>query len=328
MTRIEKLLGATVIALVALLGGSFYTDGYKSIRSYIPLVADSQISAQEAKTKVLDYIVANFPLTKDQVNVDHISKEDGLYKLDITAQGQKVVSYLTPDGRMFFPQGYRVDEGTVAGSQSTPSPASQEIPKTGQPDVKLFTMAFCPYGNIAEKAMAPVAKLLANQIDIAPHYVVYSNYQGGGPKYCLDDESQYCSMHGVNELKEDIRELCIYKNNRDKYWDFVSKVNENCQVSNIETCWRPIAENLNLSASKIEDCLNTMGIEFSRQEQALNEKYRVTGSPTLIINGVRYKGQRTSEDYKKAICNAFTNPPEECQTKLTSETNPSSGSCQ
>ena len=60
----------------------------------------------------------------------------------------------------------------------------------------------------------------------------------------------------------------------------------------------------------------------------LNDQYGITGSPTLLINGVVYNGQRSAEGYKQAICSAYSNPPEECGITLSGSTGTSSGSCE
>jgi len=44
----------------------------------------------------------------------------------------------------------------------------------------------------------------------------------------------------------------------------------------------------------------------------------VRGSPTLVINDVVLEVDRSPEKVKEAICNAFLNPPSECQQNLSS----------
>ncbi len=61
-------------------------------------------------------------------------------------------------------------------------------------------------------------------------------------------------------------------------------------------------------------------------EADLNTKYGVRGSPTLVINDKVVSINRSPEAYKEAICSAFTNPPEECNQKLSeSPTSPGFG---
>lgn len=45
-------------------------------------------------------------------------------------------------------------------------------PETSKkPNIKLFVMAYCPYGNQAETGLKPVADLLGDKIEIEPHYI-------------------------------------------------------------------------------------------------------------------------------------------------------------
>jgi protein-disulfide isomerase len=179
-------------------------------------------------------------------------------------------------------------------------------------------MSYCPYGNQAEQVMYPVYQLLKGKAEIEPHYVIYANYQGGGPNYCFDNESKYCSMHGVQEVHQDVRELCIYKYQKDKYWDFLMKVNDACSAQNVDSCWEAVANSSGIDTGKVKSCYNSEAISLLQNEVDLNKKYGVQGSPTLVINGVEYSGDRTPDAFKQGICSAFNNPPKECNTTLTS----------
>ena len=51
----------------------------------------------------------------------------------------------------------------------------------------------------------------------------------------------------------------------------------------------------------------------------LNEKYGVRGSPTLVINDTVVQVERSPEKIKETICNAFLNPPSECEKQLSTK---------
>ncbi|MCX6777954.1 MAG: thioredoxin domain-containing protein, partial [Candidatus Micrarchaeota archaeon] len=152
--------------------------------------------------------------------------------------------------------------------------------------------------------------------------------QGGGPQYCLDNESKYCSMHGIQEVHEDVRELCIYKYQKEKYWDFVLKVNTACTSANVDSCWEAVANSTGIDTAKVKTCQKDEAIALLQNEVELNTKYGVQGSPALVINGVDYSGSRTPEGYKQGVCSAFNSPPAECnQTLSGSTTSTASGGC-
>ncbi len=194
---------------------------------------------------------------------------------------------------------------------------TSEITPSNNPTAYLFTMTFCPYGNQAEDGIIPVVDLLGDNIEIEPHYVIYQDYRGGGPEYCLDDENQYCSMHGIQELNQDVRELCVYRDQKDKYWDFVDAINKACDYKNVDTCWEGVAATTGVNATQVKTCEQNDALELLATEVELNEKYNVKGSPALVINDSTYQGGRAPEDYKTAICSAFNNAPAECSTTLS-----------
>ena len=151
---------------------------------------------------------------------------------------------------------------------------------------------------------------------------------------CIQRECQtlkigaYDSLHGQQEFNQDIREICAYNlGNLEKWWKFVSLVNEKCSSTNADNCWRPLADQADLDAGEIASCEKSQVNLLAKKEVEESQKYNVSGSPTVYINDTLYEGGRSPEDYKRAICSAFENPPTECQTVLGKESAPSSGGC-
>ena len=67
--------------------------------------------------------------------------------------------------------------------------------------------------------------------------------------------------------------------------------------------------------------------ELLKAEEIVADTNSVTGSPTLVINGVMVQGDRSSEGFKKSICSAFETVPAECDKTLSSTTAPATGGC-
>jgi glutaredoxin len=281
-----------------------------------------------AKAEKTAYDFIDQQMLNGQVDfeIKEFKEEKGLYKMLVNVNGQEIESYMTKDLKTFFPS--PVDMEKVAGAKEEQQQQQQaNIPAQDEVDVKLFTQSFCPYGNQAEDLMKPVAELLGDQVDIEPHYVLYENYRDGSADYCIDEAGTYCSMHGVDELKQDLRELCVYNNQPDKYWEFVSKVNQDCTADDVESCWTGAAETVGVNTAQVESCYADNYLAYAEEENALNKELDVSASPTLLINGVKYQGSRTSEAYKDAICSGFKEQPQECETELSSDANAASGSC-
>jgi|GEM_PF-1140999 len=197
-----------------------------------------------------------------------------------------------------------------------------------KPQIDFFVMSYCPYGNIAEEAVEPVYRNLGDKAIFNPRYVVYSNYRGGGPDYCLDDESKYCSMHGIQELNQDVRELCVFEHmGIGSYFDFVLEMNTQCNYQNADACWEAVAAGLGLDTGVIKDCEANEALDLLAEQKALNDAFEVSGSPTVLIEGEKFSGSRTPAAYQSALCAAYDDAPAECGEQLDSTAAAASGSC-
>ena len=212
-------------------------------------------------------------------------------------------------------------------TENTQTPPATNIPKAEKTNVKFFVMSYCPYGNQAETGLIPVYQLLKDKVTWEPHYVIYANYRGGGSDYCIANGS-YCSMHGIQEINQDIRELCIWKyETHDKFFDFLADVNTACNSGNVDTCWEAVAQKYGINTAKIKDCQQNEGVALAKAEFELSAEYGVQGSPSVFINDAEYSGGRAAEDYKTAICSGFNTPPSECSQSLGDTSATASGGC-
>lgn len=320
MKNITKFLIpiAIVIAAVIIVGGLYQLNKEK-----IPGV----LSSEEAAQKAIDYISSVALQGQVTASLLEVTEESGLYKIRLQIEDQEYESFVTKDGKLLFPQGTDISEEIpeVLAPEKT---GETGFPKTDIPQVQLFVMSFCPYGNKAEELMESTAELLKNKASIELHYVIYSNYRGGGFDYCLDKESKYCSMHGIQELNQGVRELCVQKYQKDKLWDFVKEINSSCNYNDVDSCWEGIAKKVGIDVAQVKTCQKDEALNILAQELELNKKYGITGSPQLIINEAEYQGSRDSEAYKQGICSAFNSLPEECSQILSSESGSASGECE
>lgn len=314
----KNLIPISIIIAGFLIAGAVIFINQKELKEETPELLSSQKVAERA----LDYINKTVLKGKTVASLIDIVEENGLYKIKFDIEEQEITTYISRDGELLFPEAIAIN----------PLPI-KEIPKQDVPDVKLFVMSFCSYGNQAEEIMYPVKELLQEKVKIELHYVIYSNYGTGYPDYCLDKENKYCSMHGIGELNQGVRELCVYKYQNEKFWDFLMKINKECSAKNVDEKWEEVARSLGIDVQKIKDCQTNEAISLLKQELELTQKEyevqnpsfhkdkskeRILGSPALVINGLIYDGERTPEGYKNGICSAFKNPPEECNQSLKS----------
>lgn len=288
----------------------------------------SAISPDDTGKKVVDFINENLVASGTSASLVSVEEVSGVYKVITSYQGQEIPVYVTKDGKWLFLSQPLNTEQKIQKPETQQQQSEFDAPDRDKPNVKFFVMSFCPFGNQAESGLAPVFKLLGeDKVEWEPHYVIYSNY-GGYPDYCLDENETYCSMHGIQELHEDIRELCIWKYyDHNTWWDFVLDINKECNAGNADECWKPIAEKHGINVTQVEECVKNEAIELLQHELELNEQYGVRGSPTVFINDEQYSGSRSPEAYKQAICSGFTNPPAECNETLEGEASGTTGQC-
>ncbi|MBI4739745.1 GILT family protein [Candidatus Woesearchaeota archaeon] len=214
---------------------------------------------------------------------------------------------------------YYINEKARADHEASIRAAKQKVLDTigvtlddNKPQVDFFVMSYCPYGNQAEEALKQVYDALKDKAAFNPHYVIYENYRGGSDAFCTD-KGKYCSMHGIQELHQNVRELCV---NRyygiSKWFDFAIAMNAKCGPDNADTCWQDVAQTTGIEKTKIEACEMTEGKDMMASEKALNGMLGVSGSPQIFIDGEPYGGERSSTGFWQGLCRQFTNAPSEC----------------
>lgn len=280
------------------------------------------VSADDAGKKAQEYLTKF--ILKDGVKseVSQVKDENGFYTVALKVlkdgeQVDKVKVYVTKDGE-------NLSLGPIFNMKTAPPSAEKQqeeklkdIPKKDKPSVELFVMSGCPFGLQAEAAFMPVMKALGDKVDFTPRYVIYSNYQGGGPDYCLDKENKYCSMHGAAEARENVRQICIWTEQKAKWWDYIEKFNKDCQIdSKTLECSKKVAAAVGIDFAKVEFCANSKGNDLLSVEVERNKKFDVAGSPTIVINDTLYEGGRAPNNILAAICNGFNKKPAECDQKI------------
>jgi glutaredoxin len=286
------------------------------------------ISADEAATNAIDFINTRLELAGANVTatLDGVVEKNGLYAVTLSIEGQQMESYVTKDGQLLFPQAIPMVEETAADLSDTTADTSDTsadttaqaaaYPTSEVPNFKMFVMSFCPYGQQAEAAVQPVAELFGDKIAFEPHFVVSK-----------DSSGNYVSLHGAKELNEDVRQMCIWKNYQAKWWDYVSAINENCALNDIDSCWSSIAQQKGIDVAKIEACAADEADTLLAAELALNQEFAVRGSPTMFVNDETYAGGRTAEAIKAGVCAAFAASPAECGETLSSTAAATTGGC-
>lgn len=263
------------------------------------------LSEKDAAAKAESYVNTALLSGQGTATVKVVGSVGKLYRLSVVYQGKTIESYMTKDGKKFFPQVFEMISG-VAGTQTAPTAANNNqaaapaanAPKSDKPIVELFVMSYCPYGTQIEKGIIPVLKKLGDKIDFQLKFVSYT-------------------LHGEKENTENSRQYCISQTQNSKLLPYVDCFVKSgdasaCQKSN------------GIDEAKITSCIADTGKKFDTSGtnfnvyKAENDKYGVQGSPTLVINGANIDSGRDSATLLSVICGAFKTAPSECQAKFSS----------
>ena len=334
-----RLLISVVAVLLIGLGGGYLVAEKINLQPKTEEIDTNILSMEDISKKVVDFIkgMGGSPEEMTVEVLEITDTRDDLYRLKLSVNDQNFISYITKDGNLLFPEFVNMNP-----------PKSQTIPLSEKPVADLFVMSFCPYGNQAEDLIKPVVDLLGSAADFNIHYIIYSDYQS--EDFCLSSEQKYCSMHKTAEVNQNIRELCVAKYQSDKLWSFVDEINKRTTAEKVEEEWEAIAMDLGLNVDEIKRCQEEEGtilldreIELTNQEYPVQDpskhqkdgEYRleadIQGSPTLVVNGMIYDGERSTEGYKEAICKAFESAPSVCDQEIESSENSEEipvGTCQ
>ncbi len=182
--------------------------------------------------------------------------------------------------------------------------------------VELFVMSHCPYGTQIEKGILPVLEVLGDKVDFELKFCDYA-------------------MHGQKEIDEQLNQYCIQKEQNAKFLPYLTCFLAN---SDSESCLQEFSVNIN----ELEICTDRTDKEFSISSNYVDKStwkgafpsfniykketnaYRVSGSPSLVINGTKVASGRDADSLLAVICSGYKNPPIECETKLNN-INPAPG---
>lgn len=303
-------LGAVAVILIVLAAINFNGGGKLFGAS------GGRLSPDEAKAKAEDFINKNLVqgTTASITAVEDYS--ESLYKLKVKVGDTDIDSYITKDGKQFFPQAMEIDSpvaanGSDAAAQTPVPPAN--ITKADKPVVDLFVMSHCPFGTQAEKGLVPVMETLK---DKAIFNIKFVNYV----------------MHDKIESDDNLVQYCIEKEDKGKYIGFLK-----CFLKDGTSGACMTSTGVNVS--KVQSCISATDKQYKITEtfndktkwangsfppfpihEEENNKYGVQGSPTLVINGQQVESERSPAAMLATVCAAFNNPPAECSTQLDSAT--------
>ncbi len=169
--------------------------------------------------------------------------------------------------------------------------------------VDFFAMSMCKYCVNFEPALAEVIRTLEDNVRFRVFYVAF------------EEEDGFRSLHGQEEVEEDMRQLCAREYYPGRFFDYLLCMGRH--YSDPSGNWEQCAENSGIDPMVLRDCRNSEEGRYIFSENIKKREYLgISESPVLIINNKRYTGKRTPEALKDRICDEFENPPEACGRDL------------
>lgn len=268
-------------------------------------ITGNTVSGKTAGQKLLAFYES---MGVEGLTVESVQEVSGLYKVNFNYQDAIVSIYVTKDGKNQIPPDY---VSSIESESETET--STEVVKSDKPTAELFIWSYCPYGVTALGPFADAAKLLGN----FANFKVYLYYAG----------------HGDFEEQQNKIQACIQELEPAKYWDYAKAFTEDIytKCSGDKACdlkeSTTLMKSLGIDSAKVLSCVSSQGKQLLEEDSKAAQDAGVTGSPTLVVNGVITSVARTAEAYKGAVCSAFNEVPSVCSQTLDSTGSTASGNC-
>jgi hypothetical protein len=163
----------------------------------------------------------------------------------------------------------------------------------------------------------PVWDLVGDKINLNIRYVDYA-------------------MHGKKEIDEQLKQYCIGEQGKKKLRNYLECFLKDGKAS--DRCDKQAS----VDSAELGSCIRKADKEFGVTKafedksqwkgrfppfpihKELARKHGVRGSPTLVVNDVVVQSGRSPKAIRDAICMAFKDEPEECETNMD-DSNPAPG---
>lgn len=275
----------------------FFMVGVIIIAFLIISIINKNNKKQYLRTVILKEVITkitNNPQIK--FTVDDLNEKSGVYQFNLTINNnnnpQKYTSYITKDGKILFTSGIEIDKLLNKTQQLT----CNDLDKKSSPKLTAFIMANCPYGLQMQRVFK---KIIESEPDIKNYLQV---------KYIFNQDSNFetgklTALHGEDEAKENLRQICLREEQSSVYWSYVSCYMK--KPNNTENCLT-LAQ---VDQIQLNQCLNdkNRGLKYAKLDFYESTLYSIQGSPTLLLNSKQIVsefdfGGRTQNAIKEILC--------------------------
>lgn len=301
-------------------GVSFYI--YLIIALVIAFVLYNKISSlnnnNKFKTKIIPEAVKKIlNNSSTKFSIGSVEESSGVYKFELKigegSNVQKYTSYISKDGKLLFTSGINLDslknQPQAAGAQTEAKKLTcTDLTKAEKPSLTAFIVSDCPYGLQMQRVMKKaISELPAIESSVIIRYLgSVSN-------------NKITSMHGDKEAQENLKQICIREEQKDKYWPYVACY---MQEGKSDECSSSTGIDVNGLKACTED--KNRGLKFASADFDLANKFSIGGSPTLLINDKQIVsefdfGGRVPDALKQIVCCAGKTKADFCSQEISKE---------
>jgi protein-disulfide isomerase len=276
--------------LLILLVVAIYTNGFNFTgAASVNTLALTQIDAED---KVLDYVNENLLRPPFTAEVKSSEELGSLFRVMLDVGGQDVESYITKDGRFFFPQGFDLEMPLDFG-EDLEAPEIELVDVSvdddsikGDPNAPVTIIEFsefqCPF--CKKYVDEAYLKIIEEYVDAGKVRYVFRDFPLG-----FHDQAKPAAMASE----------CAHE--QGKYWEYHDLLFENQVDLSIEN-YKKWAVDLGLDTGQFNDCLDTEKYaEEVDNDLADGQSYGVSGTPAFFINGKMISGAQPYAVFEQAI---------------------------
>jgi thiol-disulfide isomerase/thioredoxin len=185
--KINKNSIIAIIAVVVILGGAAFCYLYNK---------KPKASLQKTAEKAIDFVNKNLLSGGVTASLDGATSTSGVFQIGLKIGDQIYNSYVTEDGKIFFPEGYEMKDTTTTSNATTSNSSAtvgnfitkgEEVCKeNGKPIIYFFGSKSCPHCQwehpIVEKVLKNFEGLVSfhNNMDSQADSEIFSQYSDGG----------------------------------------------------------------------------------------------------------------------------------------------------
>ncbi|MBU0469874.1 MAG: thioredoxin domain-containing protein [Nanoarchaeota archaeon] len=286
----------TAVVLVLLIF-SVFTQGFRFSDEETANDITASISLSDAENKVLNYVNNQLLQPPFEAVVENSAELDSLYLITLSVAGQEVDSYITKDGALFFPQGFKVNE-QLAEVESNEAETDLEVSVDndailGDENAPVTIVEFsdfqCPYCGKAYENLKPLEK---EYIDTGKVRLVFRDFP---LSFHLEAESAAMAAECAHE--------------QGKFWEYHNTLFEN-QAELGTDKYIKWAGDLGLDVAQFEECVKSQKYLNEVAEDFVDgQKYGVSGTPAFFINGKLISGAQPYSVFKEEIETALAKAP-------------------